>query len=93
MKTVLVVDDEPAVRATLRAILEDEGYAVREAPHDGREAYRELRARPDLPDVPVVMMSAAIRPDGVDPTIAAFLQKPFELNHLLALVARLLGQR
>jgi CheY-like chemotaxis protein len=117
VKTVLVVDDEPAVRATLRAILEDEGYAVLEAPHgramlemlarqpadlvlmdvmmpggDGREAYRELRARSDLPSVPVVMMSAAVRPDGVDPSISAFVQKPFELTHLLALVANLIGQ-
>jgi DNA-binding response OmpR family regulator len=58
---------------------------------DGREAYRELRARADLPDVPVVMMSAAVRPDGLDPSIAAFLRKPFDLDHLLALVAGLIG--
>ena len=88
MKTVLVVDDEPALRAAVRAILDDEGYGVLEAPHggamlellaeeradlvlldvmmpggDGRDAYRELCARADLPDVPVVMMSAAVRPD------------------------------
>ena len=58
---------------------------------DGREAYCELRAREDLPDVPVVMMSAAVRPDGLDPSIAAFLRKPFDLDHLLALVAGLIG--
>jgi two-component system response regulator MprA len=117
VKTVLVVDDEPAVRATLRAILEDEGYAVLEAAHggamlelltrepadlvlmdvmmprvDGREAYRELRARPDLPRVPVIMMSAAIRPERLDPSISAFLHKPFELSHLLALVANFIGR-
>ncbi len=116
MKTVLVVDDEPAVRAVVRAILGDEGYAVLEAPHgpamlellahehadlvlmdvmmpggDGREAYRELRARKDLADLPVVMMSAAVRPDGLDPSIAAFLRKPFDLDHLVALVADLIG--
>jgi CheY-like chemotaxis protein len=116
MKTVLVVDDEPGLRAVVREILDDEGYAVLEAPHgpamlellaeehadlvlldvmmpggDGREAYRELRARADLPDVPVVMMSAAVRPDGLDPSIAAFLRKPFDLDHLLALVAGLIG--
>jgi len=113
---VLVVDDEPGLRAVLRAVLDDEGYAVLEATHggamlelltreradlvlldvmmsggDGREAYRELRARADLPDVPVVMMSAAVRPDGLDPSIAAFLRKPFDLDHLLALVANLIG--
>ena len=58
---------------------------------DGCEAYRALRARADLPDVPVVMMSAAVRPDGLDPSIAAFLRKPFDLDHLLALVANLIG--
>lgn len=117
MKTVLVVDDEPAVRSTLRAILEDEGYAVLEAAHggamldvlsrepadlvlmdvmmprvDGQEAYRELRARADLAPVPVIMMSAAFRPEWLDPSISAFLHKPFELNHLLALVASVIGQ-
>jgi two-component system, OmpR family, response regulator len=116
VKTVLVVDDEPGLRAVLRAVLNDEGYAVLEAPHgpsmldlldreradlvlldvmvpggDGREAYRELRARADLPHMPVVMMSATVRPDGLDRSIAAFLRKPFDLDHLLALVANLIG--
>ena len=113
---MLVVDDEPGLRAVLRAVLDDEGCAVLEAAHggamlellaldhvdlvlldvmmpggDGREAYRELRARADLLDVPVVMMSAAVRPDRLDPSIAAFLRKPFDLEHLLALVAGLIG--
>jgi len=39
--TVLVVDDEPAVRFTLRAILEDEGIAVLEA-GDGQRALELL---------------------------------------------------
>jgi CheY-like chemotaxis protein len=116
MKTVLVVDDEPGLRAVVRAVLGDEGYAVLEAPHgpamlellarehadmvlldvmmsggDGREAYRELRTRADLLDVPVVMMSAAVQSDGLDPSIAAFLRKPFDLDHLLALVTNLIG--
>ena len=116
MKTVLVVDDEPGLRAVVRAVLDNEGYAVLEAAHgkamlellarerpdlvlldvmmpggDGREAFRELRTRADLADVPVVMMSAAVRPDGLDPSIAAFLRKPFDLDHLLALVANFIG--
>jgi CheY-like chemotaxis protein len=116
VKTVLIVDDEPALRAVVRAVLHDEGYAVLEAPHgramlelltreradlvlmdvmmpggDGREAYRELRARADLSDLPVVMMSAAIRPEGLDPSIAAFVRKPFDLNRLVTLVADLIG--
>ncbi len=57
---------------------------------DGREAYLAMRSRPDLQEVPVVMMSAAVKPDGLDPTIAGYLPKPFDLDDLLALIARLL---
>ena len=42
MSTVLLVDDEPAVRYTLRAILEDEGLEVEEAP-DGAAGLARLR--------------------------------------------------
>lgn len=116
MKTVLVVDDEPALRSILHDILQDEGYRVLLAPDglglaelvarerpdlvlmdvmmpgsDGREAYRQLRARPDLPDVPVVMMSAAAHPSGLDSSIAAFLRKPFDLGSLVEVVTGLIG--
>jgi CheY-like chemotaxis protein len=40
---VLVVEDEPVIRDLLRAVLEDAGYAVREAA-DGAAALREARA-------------------------------------------------
>ncbi|MCA9650596.1 MAG: sigma-54-dependent Fis family transcriptional regulator [Myxococcales bacterium] len=42
---ILVVDDEPHVRFTLRAILEDEGLEVLEA-EDGQQALEGLDARP-----------------------------------------------
>ena len=58
---------------------------------DGRQAYLVMRSRADIPRVPVVMMSAAVGPDRLDPSIAAFLPKPFDLDHLYALVARLIG--
>ena len=58
---------------------------------DGREAYKELRARPDLSGVPVVMMSAAVHPSGLDPSIAGFVRKPFDLDHLLNVVENLIG--
>lgn len=51
----------------------------------------QLRARPGTRDLPVVMMSAAAHPDRVDPRIAGFVRKPFDLDHLLGLVARLIG--
>jgi len=116
-KTVLVVDDEPVLRAIVREILHEEGYAVieaadgramleiaaRERPDlvlmdvmmpgiDGREAYRQLRSHPEHRDIPVVMMSAGVRPIRLDPSIAGFMAKPFELTQLVDLVARLIGR-
>jgi CheY-like chemotaxis protein len=38
VQTILVVDDEPAIRETLAALLEDEGYAVEQAT-DGLDAF------------------------------------------------------
>jgi DNA-binding response OmpR family regulator len=46
--TVLVVDDDKLVRQTARMILEQNGYAVREA-DDGEAALRSLAASP--PDI------------------------------------------
>lgn len=43
MPAVLVVDDDAAIRETLRELLEDAGYHVREAA-DGVAALRALRA-------------------------------------------------
>jgi CheY-like chemotaxis protein len=40
---ILVVDDDSAIRETLRAILEDEGYPV-VAARNGREALESLEA-------------------------------------------------
>src|SRR5262245_24724606 len=48
MKTILVVDDEYAILDALRAILEDEGYAVLTAA-DGKEAL-ELLDKGPVPD-------------------------------------------
>ena len=59
---------------------------------DGREAYQVLRSRADMPDLPVVMMSAAVQPGKLDPSIAAFLRKPFGLDELVELVVHLIGR-
>jgi CheY-like chemotaxis protein len=58
---------------------------------DGREAYRQLRSNPEHRDVPVVMMSAGVRPIRLDPSIAGFMAKPFDVTQLIELVARLIG--
>ncbi len=42
MASVLVVDDEPAIRELLRLVLERDGHAVTEA-ENGRKAMRALR--------------------------------------------------
>lgn len=55
---------------------------------DGPGMVRSLRAAPELADVPIVLMSAADGAAPLDPTIAAFIPKPFDLDDLLAVVAR-----
>jgi CheY-like chemotaxis protein len=117
MPTILVVDDEPAVRELVVEVLRLEGYAAvgaadgraalaaleRVAPAlvlmdvmmpglDGRGAYLAMRARPAGAAVPVVLMSAAADPARLPPGAAAFLAKPFDLDELLGLVARLLAE-
>jgi CheY-like chemotaxis protein len=59
---------------------------------DGRDAYRQLRSRPEHSDIPVVMMSAAVPAHGLDPSIAGFMAKPFDLIQLIDLVVRLIGR-
>ena len=44
-KDILIVDDEPAIREVVAAILEDEGYRPREAAN-AEEALREVARRP-----------------------------------------------
>ncbi|PPD32830.1 MAG: response regulator receiver protein [Methylomonas sp.] len=48
LSTILVIDDDPAVRGAFKLILEEEGYAVREAENglDGIEMVKQ--SRPDL---------------------------------------------
>jgi CheY-like chemotaxis protein len=43
--TVLIVEDEPAIRAVVAALLEEEGYAVRRA-RDGLEALSIIESDP-----------------------------------------------
>ena len=53
MVTILVIDDEDAVRALLRTVLEKAGYEVTEAPNGrlGLAAYRERHAELVIADI------------------------------------------
>jgi len=54
-KVVLVIDDDPVARMTVRAILEDEGYSVTCA-EDGRRGVAVFRKlRPDLVVTDIIM--------------------------------------
>jgi len=59
---VLVVDDEPLVRATFRALVEDAGYEVDEA-GDGREGAAKFEADP--PDLALIDLVMPVR-DGIE---------------------------
>src|SRR5512138_469221 len=56
MKTILIIDDQQAVRALLRSVLEDAGYQVTEAAN-GRQGLELYRRRPtDLVITDIVML-------------------------------------
>jgi len=58
--TILVVDDEPGVRSSLKGILEDEGFEVFTAP-SGEEGLKQIeKLRPDVVLLDVLM------PSGID---------------------------
>ena len=116
--SVLVVDDDPDIRAFLGDALEDSGYEVRTAT-DGRVALVLLRDwRPDLilldlmmpgvdgwafrhaqlaleslAAIPVVVMSAGYGAPIQAAKLAAGagLDKPFDVDELLATVAALIN--
>lgn len=113
MKTILIVDDEPDIRAMLAEVLRDEGYRtlvaadgvaamevlLREAVdllvtdtmmprRGGVELIQSVRASGRLRGLPAILMSAGGWPDLRDLGVLVFLPKPFDLNTLLAAVAR-----
>jgi CheY-like chemotaxis protein len=57
----------------------------------GREASRAMRAHPHGRTIPIVLSSASTAPRPLDPGIAAYLAKPFDIDQLLELVERLLS--
>ncbi len=117
----LIVDDSSAVRAFVRASLEDAGFARVEEAETGFEALRLLASNTfdvvivdvNMPDINGLELLAFMRrsprqqaarkilistqmdgPDarrGIDLGADAFLQKPFEVGELRALIRDLIS--
>jgi DNA-binding response OmpR family regulator len=60
---------------------------------DGRAAFRAMREHTHGDGLPVILMSAMAESAKLDPGITAFLRKPLDLDHLLAVIAGLLTSR
>lgn len=84
MASVLVVDDDPSIRALLGYVLHDEGHEVREAA-DGDDALRELLVDP--PDC-LVLDLAMPRVDGVEVLRRRLDQQLATRTRVLVLTAR-----
>jgi UDP-3-O-acyl N-acetylglucosamine deacetylase len=120
MATVLVVDDEGEIRASLRGVLSDEGLRVleaadgrkaltlvrRERPElvlldvwmpevDGIELLRSLQDEPDRPQVIMISGHGNIETAVQATKLGAFdfIEKPFSIDALLAVVNRALEHR
>src|SRR5205085_12478064 len=76
-ETVLIVDDHPSFRATARALLEAEGFAVVGEAADGAEALAKTKElRPDLvlldiqlPDLDGFEIARRLSSNGASPAI------------------------
>ncbi len=59
---------------------------------DGRQALQLIRSAQSRAATPVVMMSAAVGREFLDASIAGYLAKPFDIDHLVQLVVTLIGR-
>jgi two-component system, OmpR family, response regulator MprA len=80
---ILVVDDEPAVRESLRRALELEGYTV-ELASDGEEALRRLAAQPSPDAVVLDVLMPGV--DGLE--VCRRLRREGSMVPILMLTAR-----
>lgn len=91
-RTVLLVDDEEALRRLGSRMLERLGFEALTA-GDGEDTFRELRRL--RPDVPVVVASGYDERDVterfVDKGMGSFLQKPYQLAELGAKMREAMG--
>jgi DNA-binding response OmpR family regulator len=81
MRRVLVVDDEPHIRAVLRGYLEADGFAVSEAA-DGQDAVRQVRQ--DAPDL--VLLDVML--PGIDGLEALRQVRTFSDVYVIVVTAR-----
>jgi CheY-like chemotaxis protein len=76
LKRVLVVDDDTAIRETLRLILEDAGYEVIEA-STGSQALGLLRSSPNR----LIVLLDLIMPDGDGGAVLRAVAADIVLSH------------
>ncbi len=118
-KSILVVEDDDAIRTLLVDVLTDEYYTVRAAPDgmaalaileawspqliildqliprmDGAAFRTAQRTRPAIAQIPVLLLSAArdLPAQAAILEVTATMPKPFNLDELLAITARLLAE-
>ncbi len=76
------IDEDPSVDVIVCDVMMPE--------MDGFEALRQIRARPDVSDVVMIMLSARVADHDLAQAYAAgadaYVTKPFETEHLLAVV-------
>lgn len=90
-KTMLVTDAFQALRAVndIKPNLFITDYRLPNM--DGIELYDRLRAKKELKDVPIILMSACLPVQEVQKRKLVGMSKPFELDNLLDTVERLLA--
>ena len=63
---------------------------------DGLQACKELKANPEVSDIPVVFLSAKAQQEDIDEGLAlgasAYLTKPFEPDQLIEVIERLIAK-
>ncbi len=118
-KSILVVEDDDAIRTLLVDVLTDERYIVRAAPDglaalaileawspqliildqlmprmDGATFRTVQRTRPAIAQIPVLLLSAArdLPAQSTVLDVTATMPKPFNLDELLVITARLLDE-
>ncbi|WP_321470042.1 response regulator [uncultured Paludibaculum sp.] len=86
VRRVLIADDEDAVRLYIRRVLEEAGYAVREAA-DGRAAMRELESEPVD-----VLITDLVMPDQEGIETIRLARKAFPDLRIIAISGAFFGQ-